>query len=332
MTVRTIRPEPPKARRRGVYLAHAALHPCQLLLCAYLPLAALFGMLVPALTTFVITEIVLLGVLPNSRAFRRRVDERLYSAACAAARKERAQLLAQMTDVHREELERIEVLADALRERVTPSARATGSVEECLGIDRLLAMYVHGAIAFCAGRVCLAMASRDRIRSDIHNLSEAVSAAKTTAARSLASSRLDVARMRAMRWQRSYEQLELIQGQLSLIADLVRLMYEQSAAPIPSEVLAEEIDRALASAQESQRTVHELAELLAEGVVPDPSVLRLGRQVISDSPISGVVPVAPASGLRVVTGGPRVATDISSPEVQLDMVSGEHAARAMRAR
>src|SRR5512143_2822465 len=83
------------------YVRHAALHPCQLLLCAYLPLAALFGLLVPAGITFTMAEVVLLAVLPNSRAFQRRVDERLYAVACASARKERAQLLAQMTEVHR---------------------------------------------------------------------------------------------------------------------------------------------------------------------------------------------------------------------------------------
>ena len=54
---------------------------------AYLPLAALFGMLVPALTTFLVVEAVLLGVVPHTRAFQRRVDARLHVAACAAARK-----------------------------------------------------------------------------------------------------------------------------------------------------------------------------------------------------------------------------------------------------
>ena len=131
--------------------------------------------------------------------------------------------------------------------------------------------------------MCLATASREKLRYDMQSLSEAATNARTPAARALATSRLDVARMRAARWQRSFEELEVIQGQLSLIADLVRLLYEQSAAPIPSESLSDEVGRALASAQESQRTVHELAELLADGVVPDPAVLRMGRQVIVDA-------------------------------------------------
>jgi len=340
MKARHIRPQPSwaRARKRGVYIRQAALHPCQLLLWAYLPLAALFGMLLPALTTFLIVEAVLLGVVPNTRAFQRRVDARLHVAACAAARKERAHLLAQMMDVHREELERIEVLADALRERVAPNPRVAIPIDDYLGIDRLLAMYVHGAITYCAGRVCLATANREKLRVEIQSLTEAATSARTPAARALASSRLDVARMRAARWQRSYEELEVIQGQLSLIGDLVRLLYEQSAAPIPSESLSEEIARALASAQESQRTVHELAELLADGVVPDPAVLRMGRQVFADAALSGptLVPVPPASGPRVVATGPRVVDARTQQHqqqyVELEMDCREAAGATMRVR
>jgi hypothetical protein len=314
-----------RARRRGVYIRQAALHPCQLLLWAYLPLAALFGMLVPALTTFVVVEVVLLGFVPNTRAFQRRVDARLHLAACASARKERAHLLAQMMEGHREELERIEVLADALRERVAPNPRVAIPIDDYLGIDRLLAMYVHGAITYCAGRVCLATASREKLRLDMQVLSEAVRSARTQAARALAASRLEVARMRAARWQRSCDELEVIQGQLSLIADLVRLLYEQSAAPIPSESLSEEIARALASAQETQRTVTELAELLADSVVPDPAVLRMGRQVF---PETAVVPAPPASGPRVITTGPRVMDMRMQQQVDLEMECQEVAAAA----
>jgi hypothetical protein len=83
--------------------------------------------------------------------------------------------------------------------------------------------------------------------------------------------------MRAARWERSRDDLEEMDEQLTLIADLVRLTHENATAPMRSPKLADALGRAIASIAEGEKTVSELVELLATDPSPEPRVLEMGR-------------------------------------------------------
>ena len=156
---RTIRARAPLSRvshGRVTYLRHSVLHPGHFFWLATLPFAvalvwqiAAFATLVFGFATLVASELVVIVVIPRTRRFRVWVDTELHARDCAASAQERASLLARMTEAHRAELQRLEGQADRLRERVAPLA---GPVDDCLGIDRLLATYVRAAVSYQEGR------------------------------------------------------------------------------------------------------------------------------------------------------------------------------------
>ena len=288
------------------YLRHAVTHPIHVLVVLCLPFTLFFVWSLSAVAAFVLTEVALVCIVSRVPAFQRWVDEKVRTIEAAAAARTRTQLLMRITDAHRAELQRLEVLADAIRERLAPAGgEMTRNMEDCLGTGRLLATYVGGAIAYCAGKTCLMATDRKAIDNDINSLSQTTSNGRTDAVREVASQRLRIAKMRATRWDCSYSDLEVMQEQLSLIGDLVRLMYEHSAAPAASASLRVEVDRALASADDGERTVRELVELLAVNDAPEPRVLESGRRALAAideraSRLAANVPPPPSSRVRVV--------------------------------
>lgn len=292
------------------YLRHAVTHPIHVLVVLCLPFTLFFVWSLSAVAAFVLTEVALVCVVSRVPAFQRWVDEKVRVIEAAAAARTRTQLLMRITDAHRAELQRLEVLADAIRERLAPAgSEMSRSMEDCLGTGRLLATYVGGAIAYCAGKTCLMATDRKAIDNDIHVLSQTAESGRTESVRLVATQRLRIAKMRAMRWDASYDDLEVMQEQLSLIADLVRLMYEHSAAPVQSQALREEVDRALSSVKDGERTVRELVELLAVNDAPEPRVLEMGRRALAAmaeqaARLSTNVPQPPNSRVRVVPTPP----------------------------
>jgi len=324
-------------RQRGTfYLRHAVTHPIHVLVVLCLPFTLFFVWSLSAVAAFVLTEVALVCVVSRVPAFQRWVDDKVRAAEAAQAAKTRTQLLMRVTDAHRAELQRLEVLSDAIRERLSPAGDdTTRAMEDCLGTGRLLATYVGGAIAYCAGKTCLMATDRKAIEADIASLTQIAASGRTEAVRVVAKQRLQIARMRASRWDGSYDDLEVMQEQLSLIADLVRLMYEHSAAPVQSIALREEVDRALASVKDGERTVRELVELLAGTDAPEPRVLEMGRRALAAmaeqaARLAATVPPAPSSRVRVVQT-PAVAQHAEPLERASDWVETACAAGAMRA-
>jgi len=288
------------------YLRHAVTHPVHVLVVLCLPFTLFFVWSLSAVAAFLLSEVAVVCVVSRVPAFQRWVDDKVRAAEAVAAAKLRTQLLMRVTDAHRAELQRLEVLADAIRERLTPGGdETTHAMEDCLGTGRLLATYVGGAIAYSAGKTCLMATDRKAIESDIAALTQVAQSGRTEAVRCVARQRLRIAKMRAERWDGSYDDLEVMQEQLSLIADLVRLMYEHSAAPVQSAGLRDEVDRALASVKDGERTVRELVELLGGTDAPEPRVLEMGRRALAAmaeqaARLAANVPAPPASRVRVV--------------------------------
>ena len=295
-----------RTQRSAFYLRQAVTHPVHILVALCFPFALIFAWSAPALAAVIFTDVTLLCVVARFPVFQRWVDERARAAEAAVAAKSRIQLLARITDAHRNELQRLEMIADAIRERLTP-ANSTQAAEDCLGTGRLLATYVGGAMAYRAGIACLMSTDRKTLDVEIESLARSASGGRSDAVRRIAGQRLRIARMRAARWDATYADLEVMQEQLALIGDLIRLLYEHAAAPAPSVALRDEVDRAFADVSEGQHTVRELVELLAIDDAPEPRVLEMGRRALEATAEQAArlgVPPVPDSRVRIMASEP----------------------------
>ncbi len=268
-TVRT------EKRSLWVYIKHALMHPWHVVVLAG---ATVFGVanwsLLVLLLVFAGAELMLLGVVLHLRAFRAYVDERLDQIDRGRAAEQRATLLLQMGDEHRRELLRLESIVDRIRDATTPHGTAAQiAVDECL---RLLASYVRLAIAHNVSRECLASVNRRGLDEEIRTL-EAARFVQGPHTRALAQRRMNIARRRADRWDRSRESLDAIGHQLAMIAELVQLTHEQIAAPADPVGAVDEIDRVVEELDDQHNTLEELAEYLGVEESIDPRVLDMGR-------------------------------------------------------
>jgi hypothetical protein len=258
--------------------------------------------------TLIVEEALLFAVVPRLGAFRRYVDRRIEEAEREAAAEARLELLAQMTSEHRSELERLEAVADKIRERITPAGSGVDVVvNDCLGLGQLLSTYVKLAIAYKASMECLAATNRQALRDEIRVLSAARLGAHEQA-RALALRRLAIAEMRAERWDRSWSDVEAMRHQLAMIGELIHLTHEQCSAPADPRAVSAEIDRAIASLQENEHTLRELGELLAEQRTVEARMLHMGRPVPSDA--------TDDDGRRIATCAVRVETDAEPPDAE----------------
>jgi hypothetical protein len=266
---------PPKRRRSWTYVKHALMHPWHVVVLAG---ATVFGVanwsLVVLMAVFAGAELLLLGVVLRTRAFRRYVDERLDQVERGLAAEQRATLLLRMSDEHRRELLRLELIVDHIRHAVSPHGTAAQvAVEECL---RLLANYVRLAIVHNTSRECLASVNRRALEDEIRSL-EAARFSQGHQARALTQRRVRIARRRAERWDKSREALDAITHQLAMISELVQLTHEQIAAPADPGGATDEIDCIVEELDENHSTLEELAEFLGVEETIDPRVLDMGR-------------------------------------------------------
>jgi hypothetical protein len=258
------------------YLRHAALHPYNLPLLVLAVATGLISGSVSILLVAFVAEVAVLSIVPRLRAFRHHVDEVLDMADRAEAARSRAALLMRMDEMHREELERLEHLADRIRENMR---RHVGSAElvldECFGLPKLLASYARLAIAFRACKEALSSVNRQTLRDKIQHL-EMLAESATERVRKLAVRRLGIAIKRAEQWDRAQDDMEAIAHQLATIGELIHLMHEQSITPVDPQGMSDEIDRFLSDLEDSDGALAELRSLdTAEDV--EPNVLELGR-------------------------------------------------------
>jgi hypothetical protein len=258
-----------------VYVKHALMHPWHIVVLAG---ATVFGVanwsLLVLLLVFTGAEVMLLGIVLRMRAFRAYVDDRLDQIERGQAAEQRTTLLLQMSDEHRRELLRLEAIVDKIRDATRPHGTAAQiAVDECL---RLLASYVRLAMTYNVSRDCLASVDRRALEEEIHTL-EAARFTQGTHARALAQRRLQIAKKRADRWDRSRESLDAIAHQLAMIGELVQFTHEQVAAPSDPTGATSEIDRVVEELDDNQSTIEELAEFLGVEEAVDPHILDIGR-------------------------------------------------------
>lgn len=272
-------PSPSRARHGSlIYLKHALLHPWHFL---GLGLSLLFGILTGSLffaAAAVIGELFLLTTLHRIPAFRRRVDEALEERRRAEAAKARSELLAQMHDGHRDELETLETIVDRVRRTLGRKSEGSAGVSgDCFGLNQLLARYTEIAITYEAGRVQLAAVSRRGLDAEISALraSRAHATARTAA---MMDRRMLLLRKRVERWDQAREDLEIMVLKLAVISDCIRLVNECFTSARAPEAPNEEIDMLVSSLMEGEPSLRDIIELSAVSASVDPEVLELGRR------------------------------------------------------
>jgi hypothetical protein len=215
---------------------------------------------------FLLGELVAILAVPYIPWVRRLIDQRLATQARADAANARAVLLLRMSEAHRRELANLECIAASLRDRTDTAA----SDDDCLGVERLLELYVRIAIAHRASQTSLSLVGGARPDDELESLTTLACSTR----RPLLDRRLEILRLRSEARRAALEEQVAMTHDLAMIADTLRWMQE-SAAATPATTLRRELEFAYAGRERDLATLRDLASLRDHEV--DVSVLRLGR-------------------------------------------------------
>lgn len=253
----------------STYRRHALMHVAQVFFIV-LPLmvSVLSLSVIEPILAFLVGELVLLVILPRMGVFQRMVDAQMERKCRAEAARDRAALLSQMSEPHRCDLERIELLAAQIRER-------TGCAEpnDLLGVEQLIGLYVRLAIAHRESMAVFPGAARHDIALQIAGASRLHENA-TGAIRDRLCQRLWILRSRSVVIAKSHEERETIEEELATIIEVVRYLYERCATTETATASAE-LGELVESATQAATLARELSSVRV--IDFDPAVLERGR-------------------------------------------------------
>lgn len=292
-SVRAIQPAPERRWLKQIagneqpaltYVGQAVKNPYNLMFLSGMAVASLISGSVMLLMISLVVEVVALITLPRQEFFRRHVNARLAEDELVEAERQREQLLFQMSEEHRRELERLEFLVHRIRNNCAHQhEQVKVALHESLGLDRLLASYVRLGIAHRTSRETLAMTNRRELQGKLERLEVAVRTAPNKRMRHLHDRRRAIAARRAHRWDRNRENLEVIAQQLATISDLIHMIHEQSMTPMDVQAINVEIDQFIAGMEENEGTLRELTAELEDGADEDVDYERLEVEELDDA-------------------------------------------------
>lgn len=263
---------------RSAYAKHAFVHPFNVLLLAtvlVIGLATIPWLLPFALFGIELTFLFSASCIPS---LRRRLDKELIEAQRRDAEEVRQRLLNRMNDDHRAELEHLELLVDSIRSREGDSARASLVLDDHLGLERLTARYAELAVSYRETKRRLALTDCESIEIQMKSLereeakSTPLNASKHMSA--LQEQRRRIAQKRRECYEQNLRRLSEIRRELSTIAELLRLLHEQSVTTLEAEELLcfnNEVDRFMADFEGFRLGLGELAAEEEEERFPAPS-------------------------------------------------------------
>ncbi|HVH43499.1 MAG TPA: hypothetical protein VM925_14190 [Labilithrix sp.] len=253
----------------GVYRRYTLVHftyalvltiPAALMLLALDLEVAMVGLLVAEVLAFLL--------MPHLGWVRRAVDARIDARMHAEAASARAVLLMRMSEEHRRELNALEKIAAALRERSDTSTQT----DDFLGIERLIELYVRLAIAHRASRSALEIVGKTRLDEEITSLEASLVSDRPRNA--CIEKRLGILHMRREARRAAIDEQIALDHELAMIGHTLRWMEEHCAAA-GTESLRADLHFALASRERDAATLRELSALRDSEF--DTSVIRLGR-------------------------------------------------------
>jgi hypothetical protein len=256
------------SRGRDVYRRYTLVHVAYALVLTIPVVLMLLALdLTLPMFVFLLGELLAILAVPYIPWVRRLIDQRLAAQARADAANARAVLLLRMSEAHRRELANLECIAASLRDR-TDTASAD---EDCLGVERLLELYVRIAIAHRASQTSLSLVGGARPDEELDGLTALASSSR----RPMLDRRLEILRLRSEARRAALEEQVAMTHDLAMIADTIRWMQE-SVAATPATTMRRELEFAYAGRERDLATLRDLASLRDHEV--DVSVLRLGRE------------------------------------------------------
>ncbi len=246
------------------YVRHVLVHPYNLLFLGTFLLASLMGTSLWILLWTLVVETSLLGVLPRMRWLRASVDEQMRSRERTEAGQVRAALAAHMDPPRRQELVELERRVDTIRANARRQGRGDDPLlEEFIGLDRLLGSFVRLAVVHRATRETLALTDRNALLREIESLDQELHGATSKAVQRAVARQLGLARRRLGYFDRNVQRLVAMDHQLGSIAEMVRLVHDQSLALLDSERASELVDRVLVEIEEHEQALDELVSVCA---------------------------------------------------------------------
>lgn len=257
---------PTYARRRQLtYVRHVLVHPYNLLFLGTFLLASLMGTSFWILLFTLVVETVVLGLFPRTRWLRNGVDEQLRSRERTEAGQVRAALAAHMDPPRRQELVELERRVDTIRSNARRQGRPDDPLmEEFLGLDRLLGSFVRLAVVHRATRESLALTDRQGLVHEIEHLEKELERAGSKRLRNAVARQLGLARRRLACFDRNQQRLEAMDHQLGSIAEMIRLVHDQSLVLLDSERAADLVDRVLLELEDHEQALDELVSVCVE--------------------------------------------------------------------
>ncbi len=280
---------------------------------------------------YLLGVLLLMGILPRVKAFRRSVD---LGRARLAAGLSRLALLERMLSAHRAELAILEGLTADVRARCQPGASRGSSgaeledpaFERWLGLEKLVALYAELAVAYRAQVVAFPTEDRWALNTEGDYLNGRLAATDDPNGAWI-ERRREVLRRRQDAWQRADEERDRLVHSLATIAGVIRWMHEICMVPAGENVRLA-LEEALSSWESNGATLREVSSLrTAEGTAVDPRTFALGRDVLArsgaarpgeSSGASESSARAPPEGLTPAAAAPlgSSATDVASTEPQ----------------
>jgi len=251
------------------YVRQFAIHPTHALVPLVSAVVLFVGLgIIGLLSTLLVVEIIALALVPQLPPVRRYFDAQLDRKYAEATREA---LVAQMSEAHKRELERLESIVERIRRSLTPRGIEPDRGEDFLGLARLLAAYTRLAVAVKAGNDCLSWTNRGLLEQDLDALTRARETS-TTEALPLVEQRLSITRARIRRWDRSAAELGALTHQLAAIVELVNLIQEQCFAPVACRAVGSDVEACFESMRDNEATIRELTSLLADDATIDPKI------------------------------------------------------------
>lgn len=267
-------------RQQLIYLRHVLVHPYNLLFLGTFLLASLMGTSLWILLWTLLVETVVLGLLPRTRWVRRNVEDQLRSRERTEAGQVRAALAAHMDPARRQELVELERRVETIRANARRQGRANDPLlEEFLGLDRLLGSFVRLAVVHRATRESLSMTDRDGLLHEIELLDNRRRAAKSKQLERAVARQLGLARRRLQCFERNQQRLDAMEHHLGAIAEMIRLVHDQSLTLLDSERATDMVDRVLRELEDHEHALDELISVcVTHGVDDEVSLEELNER------------------------------------------------------
>jgi hypothetical protein len=234
-----------------------------------------------ALAAALLGILVLIGVLPSLRAFRRSVDARYERSAAVALR---IAVLGRMSPTHRVELDVLEGLAAGIRRRCgngDGGLRGTPdpSLERWLGLHKLIALYAELAVTHHGNATTFCAQDRAALEGECEHV-RGLLLGRDGPRDPWLERRRAILERRQETWQRAADERDFLVQGLATIGGVIRWMHELCTVVVGDSVRSE-IEDVLAAWETNGAALGELSGLRghADAPVVDPRALALGREV-----------------------------------------------------